>query len=86
MTAAKPLLVKPHLKYKRDLVMEVDTGATMFIISSRTFHKLTPRKDALPLKSTLSKLQTYTGESLVILGEVKATIEYITLPLVVVVD
>ena len=55
-----------------DLEMEVDTGASLSIISEATYQSLWAAESKPPLKPTDVKLHTYTKESLhVLLGEAK---------------
>ena len=68
-----------------ELPMEVDTGASLSIISESTYHSLS----VLPeLNSTDVTLHTYTGESIVVLGSLQVYVSYedemLTLPLIVV--
>ena len=50
--------------------MELDTGATLSVISEQTYHKLFSNGKAPTLKTVTTKLTTYTGETIDILGEV----------------
>ena len=50
------------------LSMEIDTGAAVSILSDRTRTSL-PYLEKLPLQPTQVTLQTYTGESMFVLGE-----------------
>ena len=50
-----------------ELPMEVDTGASLTLISKTTFEKLWNTQEALNLQSTTSKLRTYTGEIIEVL-------------------
>ncbi len=65
--------------------MEVDTGATVSIITEHTLKAITP--DAT-LKSSRVVLKTYTGEQMPVLGELQVKVQYgqqsQSLPLVVV--
>ena len=68
-----------------ELALEVDTGASLSIISESTYHSLS----VLPeLNSTDVTLHTYTGESIVVLGSLQVYVSYedemLTLPLIVV--
>ena len=85
--SAKPLRVDVELN-QTPLSMEVDTGASVSVISRDTYKKLWPSAQAPPLKNSNVQLQTYTGESLAILGtihvEVHCNNQTATLPLVVV--
>ena len=56
-----------------DLEMELDTGATLSVISEQTYHK---SGKAPPLKTITTQLTTYTGEAIEILGEVEVTVQY----------
>ena len=53
--------------------MELDTGASLSIISEDVFKSLSPRP---PLEPTSVKLKTYSGESLEILGKVHVIVNY----------
>ena len=48
--------------------LELDTGASMTLISKKTLDKLWPRETRPKLRSTSTRLRTYTGESLEVLG------------------
>ena len=50
--------------------MEIDTGATKSIISKETFDQLWV-SDAPTIQSTNTKLRTYTGEIIKVIGEIK---------------
>lgn len=67
------MLVKAKVK-KKELIMEVDTGVTMSIISSSTYHSLGPSNKMPPLKATTCKLKTYTGEQIKVQGKLKAMV------------
>jgi len=47
-----------------DLPMEVDTGASLTLISKSTFDQLWDVQAASPIQPTNSKLRTYTGENM----------------------
>ena len=53
--------------------MEIDTGAAVSIISDRT-HTSLPYLEKLPLQLTQVTLQTYTGESIPVLGELSVNV------------
>ena len=65
--------------------MEVDTGASVSIVSESLYHKLWPGRR---LDSCEIQLQTYAREPLVVMGKTTVQVEYedqsIKLPLVVV--
>ena len=55
------------------LNMEVDTGATVFIISKTTYQKLFSE---IPIKPASLCLRTYTGELIDVEGEMTAQVKY----------
>lgn len=67
--------------------MEIDTGASVSIISEERFNSIREGKSLLELKPSTVRLQTYTGESIPILGSTQAVVEYseqtASLPLIV---
>ena len=68
--------------------MEIDTGASLSLISKATYDKLQSSATLPPLKSEQIKLRTYTGEEINVLGSVSVTAwsetSTCTLPLLVV--
>ncbi|KAI6659518.1 E3 ubiquitin-protein ligase [Oopsacas minuta] len=50
--------------------MEINTGATKSITSKMTFDSLWPSSNAPPLKITVTRLRTYTGGTIKVIGEV----------------
>ena len=72
-----------------DLTMEVDTGASMsLIIGNATFQKLWPAQSCPMLLPYETKLHTYTGEQIDVLGTISTNVKFKqqqeTLPLLVV--
>ena len=65
--------------------MEVDTGASVSIMSETLYHKLWPRRG---LKEPTIRLQTYSKEPIPVVGAAQVQVAYegqtATLPLVVV--
>ena len=56
------------------LQMELDTGAAMTLISEKTYLEL---KKVLPkMRPTTTRLRTYSGQQLVVLGTLKVTVKY----------
>ena len=55
------------------LVMELDTGAAVSLVSEFTYRRLCPNK---PLQETTTHLRTYSGEQLVILGQLEVEVQY----------
>ena len=58
----------------KDLVMEIDTGSSVSIISKGTFDKRFA--DNILLTPSTSKLRTYTGEVMPVVGMVEVDVEY----------
>jgi len=65
--------------------MELDTGATVSLISAKIFHQLFPETK---LQSTTTQLHSYSGESISVMGQMEVEAHYGNqipkLPLVVV--
>ena len=59
-----------------DLPMEVDTGASITLISKTTFDKLRSPHKAPSLQPTGSKLRTYTGENIEVLGAANVNVSF----------
>ena len=59
-----------------DREMELDTGATLSVISEQTYHKLFSTGKAPTLRNVMTQLTIYTGEAIEILGEVEVTVQY----------
>ena len=55
----------------QDVLMEVDTGASLSVVSEMTYKSMS---SAPPLQSTRAKLCTYTGESLGVLGSISVSV------------
>ena len=70
--STKPITVTLELNGK-SLDMEVDTGAAVFLMSQTTQKKLFPQAK---LQKTTMKLQTYTAESLSVLGTLEVQVRY----------
>ena len=85
--ACKPLQVTVKVN-DTDLTMEVDTGASMSLISNATFQKLWPAQSSPTLLPSETKLRTYTGEQIDVLGTISTNVQFKqqqeTLPLLVV--
>ena len=72
---AKPIMV-PVKVNQAEIKMELDTGASVSIISETTFRSLWSRGHAPPLQPSHIKLRTYTGESLVVKGSILVLVQY----------
>ena len=82
--SVKPFTVDLKLN-GNPLCMELDTGATVSLISAKTFHQLFP---GTKLQSTTTQLHSYSGESISVMGQMEVEVHYgdqtAKLPLVVV--
>ena len=67
-----PIVVTIEVE-KRDIEMEVDTGAAVSLMSSSRYHSLYPD---LPLQKSKLILTTYTGEQLKLVGEQQVEVNY----------
>ena len=85
--ATRPLKTTVQVE-GQDLTMEVDTGASVTVISEATRGKIWPTQPAPPLHPTDVKLRTYTGEAIPVVGKLMVKVQYQgqeeELPLVVV--
>ena len=71
----KPLVVSVKLN-NRDLEMELDTGASVSIISEATFNRLWPQEEAPAMHESQVKLKTYSGEQLTVKGMIEVEVQY----------
>ena len=65
-TSKRAYIVKPRLNG----VEEVDTGASISLISERTYERLWPVHSAPAMQPTGANLRTYTGERIEVLGKI----------------
>ena len=56
--------------------MEVDTGASLSIMSHQTYSSMWSKECLPPLKPTEAKLRTYTGERIDVLGAINVDAQY----------
>ena len=86
-TRSKPLVVAVKLN-NSTINMEIDTGASLSIISEKTFYSLWPTQARPKLQASSVKLHTYTKEAIKVLGSIQVEVTYKTqvkaLPLLVV--
>ena len=86
-TRSKPLVVTVKLN-DSTTDMELDTGASLSIISEKTFCALWPLQARPKLQTSSVKLHTYTKEAIKVLGSITVKVAYKTqvkdLPLLVV--
>ena len=75
-SAAQPIIVEVRLN-DVPVSMEIDTGATLSIISKATYQATWPREeDAPPLQPSTTTLRTYTGESINVVGVIDVCVQY----------
>ena len=72
-TKTNPIVLTVHVN-KAVLPMELDTGASLSVISEDTYKSIFSVTDQL--KPTDVFLRTYTGEALVVLGYIDVQVEY----------
>ena len=58
--------------------MELDTGATLSVISEQAYHKLFSTGKGPTLRNIAIQLTTYIGEAIEILGQIEVTVRYKT--------
>ena len=73
--SSPPLMVTVEVS-RAELQMEVDTRASVSIISHETYTKLWEEKDRPRLHHSARKLHTYTGEELVVKGKITVDVGY----------
>ena len=56
--------------------MEVDTGASVSLMSDNTFRRLWPAATRPPLSPSDARLHTYSGELIKVLGTTSVTVRY----------
>ena len=74
-TQGKPFLVTVQLN-NCDLEMEIDTGASLSIMSEKTYRSLWTTQSQPSLQPTTVKLHTYTKESIAVLGSITVDVSY----------
>ena len=70
----KPLVVSVKLN-NADLEMELDTGASISIISEATYSRLWLQEKAPPIQKSQVKLKTYSGEQLTVKGVIDVEVQ-----------
>lgn len=68
-----PIMVTMNVQ-DRDIVMEVDTGASTTLISEHTFKNTWNVPP--PLEQTMTNLRTYTGESIKVVGRAEVSVKH----------
>ena len=62
--------------YKANVVMEVDTGASVSLLSESTYCRLWPAATRPPLSPSDARLHTDSGELIKVLGTTTVTVRY----------
>ena len=70
-----PIVVSCTVQGK-PLVMELDTGAALSVISESTYLTTWSKDERPPLKPSQALLRTYSGENLVVCGEITVSVQY----------
>ena len=83
-STSKPIQVEVLID-KRQLLMEIDTGAVVLLVSEETYHHMWPQK---PLQQATTVLRTYSGEQSSVCGCTNVEVLYghqqLTLPLLII--
>ena len=74
---SKPLSVQ-LMTHDVPVCMEVDTGATLSIMSQNTFKSTWPNQSAPTIQPTSTQLRTYTGEQIKEIGTIDVDVQYQT--------
>ena len=72
---SKPIQVTVKLN-GIDAIMEVDTGATLSVISEQTYKTPFNTTSAPRLEASTAQLKTYTGEEIKIVGQTTVEVSY----------
>ena len=70
---SKPLVITPRLN-GTELKMEIDTGASLSLMSEETYHRVWEANSAPPLLPSTANLRTYTGERIATLGRIEVEV------------
>ena len=68
-----PLYITVSVNQVR-IKMEIDTGATLTVISGSTYRQAWTKEQAPPLQMTKTKLRTYTGQEIPVKGSLQVTV------------
>ena len=72
---SKPLLATLQIQ-GTPVQMEIDTGATLSVMTYDTYSNTWNGKQAPPIKPTTANLRTYTGEAIKVVGAIDVDVEY----------
>ncbi len=61
-----------------ETVMELDTGATLSVMSESTYQTLWPTDGRPPLQPSTARLSTYTGERISVLGQITLHVSFVS--------
>ena len=70
-----PIVVSITVQGK-PMAMEVDTGAALSVVSESTYLSTWSKDERPPLKPSQALLRTYSGENLVVCGEITVSVQY----------
>lgn len=71
-SGSKPMELNINVQ-RKTIVMELDTGAAVSLISEETYHKLF---SDIPLQESTVKLKSYSGEDIPVLGQTQVLVKY----------
>ena len=72
---SKPLLATLRIQGAH-VEMEIDTGATLSVMTYDTYSNTWNGDQAPPIKPTTANLRTYTGEAIKVVGAIDVDVEY----------
>ena len=72
---SKPLLATLQIQ-GAPVEMEVDTGATLLVMTYDTYSNTCNGDQAPPIKPTTANLHTYNGEAIKVVGAIDVDVEY----------
>lgn len=72
---AQPLAVAVMVNHS-ELEMEIDTGASVSVISEATYRRLWDANHAPPIRNSTGTLRTYTGEDIKVVGAVQVELQH----------
>ena len=75
-SSSSPFLIAVNVS-DVDLLMEVDTGAAVSLISESTYNSLWSGENKPPLQHADVSLRTYSGEKLPVVGQISVVVKYL---------
>ena len=73
--SSDPIIIPMYLN-NVPVNMELDTGASVSILSKATYQFIAQQKQSEPLQESNVRIKTYTGEPIKILGSTSVTVKY----------